>query len=92
LSTILYGTLIDLQFYRILPLYGSHRFLFMTISSSTIYYNIFLNSCAFYLVAFLSSYLSESLRRTNQRLRETSHDLSELQTFHQNILQSMHSG
>jgi two-component system sensor histidine kinase PilS (NtrC family) len=92
LSTILYGTLIDLQFYRILPLYGSHRFLFMTISSSAIYYNIFLNSCAFYLVAFLSSYLSESLRRTNQRLRETSHDLSELQTFHQNILQSMHSG
>lgn len=92
LSTILYGTLIDLQFYRILPLYGSQRFLFLTISSSTIYYNIFLNSCAFYLVAFLSSYLSESLRRTNQRLRETSHDLSELQTFHQNILQSMHSG
>jgi len=92
LSTILYGALIDLQFYRILPLYDSNRFLFVTVNSSTIYYNIFLNSCAFYLIAFLSSYLSESLRRTNQRLRETSHDLSELQTFHQNILQSMHSG
>ncbi len=92
LSTILYGTLIDLQFYRILPLYNSHQLLFITVNSSTIYYNIFLNSCAFYLVAFLSSYLSESLRRTYQRLRETSHDLTELQSFHQNILQSMHSG
>jgi len=92
LSTILYGVLIDLQFYHILPLYGSSRLLFATIPSSTIYYNIFLNSCAFYLIAFLSSYLSESLRRTHQRLQETSHDLTELQTFHQNILQSMHSG
>ena len=92
LSTILYGTLIDLQFYQVLPLYDSYRFLFMTVNSSTIYYNIFLNSCAFYLIAFLSSYLSESLRRTSQRLRETSHDLTELQSFHQNILQSMHSG
>jgi two-component system sensor histidine kinase PilS (NtrC family) len=92
LSTILYGILIDLQFYRILPLYGSSSLLFATIHSSTVYYNIFLNSCAFYLIAFLSSYLSESLRRTHQRLQETSHDLTELQTFHQNILQSMHSG
>lgn len=92
LSTILYGILIDLQFYRVLPLYGSSSLLFATIHSSTVYYNIFLNSCAFYLIAFLSSYLSESLRRTHQRLQETSHDLTELQTFHQNILQSMHSG
>lgn len=92
LSTILYGILIDLQFYRVLPLYRSSNLLFTTIHSSTIYYNIFLNSCAFYLIAFLSSYLSESLRRTHQRLQETSHDLTELQTFHQNILQSMHSG
>lgn len=92
LSTILYGLLIDLQFYRILPLYGSYRLLFITINSSALYYNIFLNSCAFYLIAFLSSYLSESLRRTHQRLQETSHDLTELQSFHQNILQSMHSG
>ena len=92
LSTILYGILIDLQFYQILPLYGPNNLFFATIHSSTIYYNIFLNSCAFYLIAFLSSYLSESLRRTHQRLQETSHDLTELQTFHQNILQSMHSG
>lgn len=92
LSTILYGILVDLQFYRILPLYGSDRLLFLTTNSSAMYYNIFLNSCAFYLIAFLSSYLSESLRRTHQRLQETSHDLTELQTFHQNILQSMHSG
>ncbi len=92
LSTILYGTLVELQFYHVLPLYVSLQFPFTMINSSAIYYNIFLNSCAFYLVAFLSSYLSESLRRTHQRLRETSHDLTELQTFHHNILQSMHSG
>lgn len=92
LSTIFYGVLVDLQFYRVLPLYSSFSFPFLLMNSSAIYYNIFLNFCAFYLVAFLSSYLSESLRRTHQRLQETSQDLTELQTFHQNILQSMHSG
>lgn len=92
LSTILYGTLVDLQFYRVLPSYASLTPLFISVNSSAIYYNIFLNSCAFYLVAFLSGYLSESLKRTDQRLREASHDLSELQMFHHNILQSMHSG
>jgi two-component system sensor histidine kinase PilS (NtrC family) len=92
LSTILYGTLVDLQFYQILPSYMSLQFPFIMGNSSTVYYNIFFNSCAFYLVAFLSSYLSESLRRTRQRLRETSYDLTELQTFHQNILQNMHNG
>lgn len=92
LSTILYGTLVDLQFYRILPLQVSLQFPYTAVNSSAIYYNIFMNSCAFYLVAFLSSYLSESLRRTHQRLQETSHDLTELQMFHHNILQSMHSG
>ncbi len=92
LSTILYGTLVDLQFYRIVPLHISLQVPLSVVNSSAIYYNIFMNSCAFYLVAFLSSYLSESLRRTHQRLQETSHDLTELQMFHHNILQSMHSG
>ena len=92
LSIILYGTLVDLQFYHLLPSYLSVSPLFISVDSSAIYYNIFLNACAFYLVAFLSSYLAESLKRADQRLRETSHDLSELQMFHHNILQSMHSG
>ncbi len=92
LSTIFYGMLVDLQFYQILPSYASTSPLFISVNSSAIYYNIFLNACAFYLVAFLSGYLSESLKRTDQRLREASHDLNELQMFHHNILQSMHSG
>ncbi len=92
ISTILYGVLIDLQFYRILPLYASMQFPYTPVDASAIYYNIFLNACAFYLIAFLSGYLSESLKKTHQRLRQTSHDLNELQAFHHNILQSMQSG
>jgi len=41
LSTILYGTLVDLQFYRILPSYASLSPLFISVNSSAIYYNIF---------------------------------------------------
>ncbi len=92
LSAILYGLLVALQFYRILPSFLSLQVHFSPVNVSEIYYNIFLNSCAFYLVAFLSSYLSESLRKTSQRLWETSHDLNELQAFHHNILQGLQSG
>ncbi len=92
IGTILYGVLIDLQFYRILPLYKSIQYPYSPVDASVIYYNIFLNACAFYLVAFLSSYLSESLKKTHQRLQQTSHDLNELQAFHHNILQGMQSG
>jgi len=92
ISTIFYGVLIDLQFYRILPMPMSMQFPYTPVDASVMYYNIFLNACAFYLVAFLSGYLSESLKKTRQRLQQTSHDLNELQAFHHNILQSMQSG
>jgi len=92
LSSLMYGTLATLQYHMILPTYRPLGFPFATLNVSSFYYNIFLNICAFYLVAFLSSYLSESLKKTHEQLRETSSDLNELQVFHKNILQSMSSG
>lgn len=92
LSSLLYGTLATLQYYEIIPTYGPPGFPFTTLNISSFYYNIFLNICAFYLVAFLSSYLAESLKITHEQLQETSSDLNELQVFHKNILQSMSSG
>jgi two-component system sensor histidine kinase PilS (NtrC family) len=92
LSSLLYGTLAILQYYGILPMHSAPGFPFTTLNISSFYYNIFLNVCAFYLVAFLSSYLSESLKLTHEQLQETSSDLSQLQVFHKNILQSMSSG
>lgn len=92
LSSLLYGTLAALQYHLILPTYKPLGFPFTTLHISSFYYNIFLNICAFYLVAFLSSYLSQSLKKTNEQLQEASSDLSELQVFNKNILQSMSSG
>lgn len=92
LSSLLYGTLATLQYYEMVPIYGPPGFPFTTLNISSFYYNIFLNICAFYLVAFLSSYLAESLKTTRKQLQETSSDLNELQVFHKNILQSMSSG
>lgn len=93
ISSILYGSLVNLEFYNILkPLtfYGTG----VNISSTgeAVIYTVFLNISAFYLVAFLSSYLSENLRKTGKELEEKSEDLIQLKTFHESVLKNMGSG
>ncbi len=86
LSSILYGTLLDLQYYRIIisafTLYSEKDFL----------YNIFAHFIAFYLVAFLSGYLSEKLHKATQSLEERETVLSDLKAFSRYIIESMPSG
>jgi two-component system sensor histidine kinase PilS (NtrC family) len=55
-------------------------------------YTIFLNVFAFYTVAFLTSYLSESLRLTGRKLEEASDSLADLEVFNQTIIDSITSG
>ncbi|HEY4492760.1 MAG TPA: ATP-binding protein, partial [Acidobacteriota bacterium] len=57
-----------------------------------IYYNFFLPIFYFYATAFLSSYLSERLRRTRTELEEMDEDFSDLKLVHEKILNSMTAG
>jgi len=56
------------------------------------FYDLSLNIFAFFFVALLASYFAGTVIITGQKLKETHDDLSELQSFTENILQSMHSG
>jgi two-component system sensor histidine kinase PilS (NtrC family) len=51
-----------------------------------------MNIAAFYVVAFLSSYLAEELRRSSVRLKAKQYDLDQLELLHRNIVQSIGSG
>jgi len=56
------------------------------------FYNIFAHVTAFYLVAYLSGYLSEKLHRATLSLVERDTVLSDLKAFSEYIIESMPSG
>lgn len=87
ISSILYGGLIDVQYY------GFFETTQLSIlSPAEIFYKVFLHVLFFFVVAFLSGGLAESLRQTGEILKEKDTDLVELQTFYKNVAQSMSSG
>ena len=87
LASILYGGLLDLQYYSVLGFTRSQNY-----TPIQVLYLLFVNIISFYMVALLSSYLSERLRKTRQELREKSMDFDDLQVIQDHILRSVGSG
>jgi len=92
LSGILYGGLVDLMYYGLIPFYGEQRNIAQDVSVGVIYYNIFSSLFGFFAAALLSSYLSENLKRTGAQLEVKLGDLEELQHIHRAIVDNMASG
>lgn len=91
-SSILYGTLLDLEFYQVITPLGSHLAFPVAYESSYVFYLIAVNIIAFYLVAILSAYLSEQVRRKDQELQERLVDYSQLEQLYKHIVQNVTSG
>ncbi len=87
LSSILYGCMLDMQYYNVLGLVQSLNF-----TAMQVLYQVFVNILSFYMVAFLSGYLSDRLRKTSQELRTKSMDYEDLRTMQDHILKSVRSG
>ncbi len=88
LSTLLYGFILLLQLYRwIDPLGRSSSY-----EASQIFYSMILYMAAFYIVAFLSSTISEELKKKKKELIQKEVDYNQLETFNRNIIQSLDSG
>jgi two-component system sensor histidine kinase PilS (NtrC family) len=90
MSGILYGVMVDLDYYGIIPstIAGIHP----NYNESYVFYNIFINIVAFYIVAFLSGYLSEQVKRTGEELIEKRIDFEELKILNNNIIQNIQTG
>ncbi len=87
LASILYGGMLDMQYYNVLGFVRSLNF-----TAMQVLYLVFINILSFYTVAFLSGYLSERLRKTRQELREKSMDFNDLRALQEHILKSIGSG
>lgn len=91
-AAILYGVLVDLMYYGVLPMPEQALFVPMTWSASRLYYNMAANFSGFYATALLTSYLSEQLQRTSRELDANRQNLAELRALNQNVVESIPSG
>jgi two-component system, NtrC family, sensor histidine kinase PilS len=87
LAFILYGTVLELNYYGFVPSYCSTHPSFKALQAI-----IFVNLFAFLAVAYLAGLLTAKLRQVGVQLKDTSGALESLQALHENIIHSISSG
>ena len=87
LSFILYGTVLELNYYEVVPTYCVTHPSFKALQAI-----IFVNLFAFLAVAYLAGLLTAKLRQVRVQLKDTSGALESLQVLHENIIHSISSG
>jgi two-component system sensor histidine kinase PilS (NtrC family) len=87
LAFILYGTVLELCYFEIVPSYASTHPGLRTLQAI-----IFVNLFGYLAVAYLAGLLSTKLRQADTRLEYTRGALENLQALHENIIQSTSNG
>lgn len=91
-SSILYGTLLDLDYFGVIVPIGARFPSSQGYQGIFVLYLIAVNMVAFYLVAILSSYLSEQVRRKEEELKKRIVDYNQLERLYKHIVQNVVSG
>lgn len=92
LCGILYGAIVDLQYFGRLTGIGLSQVAALQYGASHILYTIFINISAFYMTAFLTGYLAERARRSESALKEKAIDYEELERLNSTIVTNLDSG
>src|SRR6516164_7394881 len=87
LAFILYGTVLELNYYGVVPSYCTTHPSFKALLAI-----IFVNLFAFLAVAYLAGLLTSKLQQVGVQLKDTSGALESLQALHENIIHSISSG
>ena len=92
-SSILYGLLLGLNYYDLIQPFSPPLTLYAT-ESRGLYtlFNVIVNSGAFFLVAFLSSFVSEQARKGRVELKAKQNDIDTLEALNERIVRSIISG
>src|SRR6202522_1321491 len=87
LAFLLYGTVLELNYYEIVPSYCTTHPALKALQAI-----IFVNLFAFLAVAYLAGLLTGKLRQARVQLKDASGALEDLQVLHENIIHSISSG
>lgn len=90
-SSILYGLLLDLHYYGVIHPLGSRAIYPETYQSAYLFFTILANMIGFYLVGYLSSFLSEQARKNRVALRAKQLDVNRLEGLNESIIGSITS-
>ena len=91
-SSILYGLLLDLHYYGVIHPLGPPEAYTVQHHSSYIFFLILVNITGFYLVAYLSNFLSEQARTSRVELKAKQVDIDKLEILNETIINSITSG
>lgn len=92
LCVILYGSILDFQYYGRLTLPGLNDLSDQQYGPGQVFYLIFLYSASFYLAAYLAGSLSERARLSESALQEKAIDYAELERLNSSIVSTIDSG
>lgn len=92
LCAILYGSILDMQFYGKLGFFGLSQLPAQQFGAHYIFYTMFVNILAYYLTAFLTGYLAERARKSESALLEKEIDYEELERLNSSIVFNLDSG
>jgi two-component system sensor histidine kinase PilS (NtrC family) len=93
-SAILYGGIVDLQYYQsTYHIFPAAAWIPVTdLTAPTVFYNLSINVLGFLAVGYLTGTLAEKLKSTRDRLEKKARALVGFQEFHRCILESIESG
>jgi len=91
-SSIFYGLLLDLHYYGVIHPLGSRAIYSETYQSAYLFFTILANMIGFYLVGYLSSFLSEQARMNRVELVAKQLDVNRLEGLNESIIGSITSG
>ncbi|MBI2354972.1 MAG: PAS domain-containing sensor histidine kinase [Deltaproteobacteria bacterium] len=92
LCGILYGAIIDFQYFGLLSSIGLSQADARDLGASHVFYTIFLNLIGFCLTAFITGYLYQRARESEDALRDKTVDYEELERLSTTIVANVESG
>ena len=92
LCAILYGAILDFQFYGKLEFIEFDELAGPQHGATYVLYTIFINAVAYFLTAFLTGYLAERARKSEDALLEKEIDYEELERLNSSIVSNLDNG
>jgi len=92
ISSILYGLLLDLEYYGVIPPIDSEVVHNYDLSAGYVFSRIFIHILSFYIIALVASYAVEQEKKTRVLLAEKRTAFDKLDLLHRIIIQSVDTG